>query len=158
MLDSFTQLLSSLSDSKGRTFVLNSIDEIKIFDLELPEEIWCEAKLSSNTSENGNGFHGDLKIFDASGKIYLVLKSLRFKYLESLNKDSEFKDEKQDICIASTFTADPIEDSLRFWFNQFKVQYRVTFAPYNQVFQELLDPNSLFKKNQGRDKCNIIRT
>ena len=154
LLDSFTQLLSSLSDSKGRTFVLNSIDEIRIFNLELPEEIWCEAKLSSNTGENGNGFQGDLKIFDASGKIYLVLKSLRFKYLESLNKDSEFKDEKQDICIASTFTADPIEDSLRFWFNQFKAQYRVTFAPYNQVFQELLDPNSLFKKN--KDGINII--
>ena len=154
LLDSFTQLLSALSDSKGRTFVLNSISEIKICDLKIPEEIWCEAKLLSDSSENENGFHGDLKIFNASGKIYIELKSLRFKYLESLNKDSELKDEKQSICIASTFTADPIENSLKFWLDQFKVQYMINFAPYNQIFQELLDSNSLFYKNQ--DGINVI--
>ena len=152
LLDSFTQLLSSLSDSKGRTFVLNSIDEIEIFDLQLTEEIWCEAEITSN--ENGNGFEGNLKVFDTSGKIYLELKCLRFKYLEKLNREQDIKDEKEDICIASTFTADPIEDSLKFWSNYFKVQYRITFAPYNQVFQELLDPNSLFYKN--KKGINII--
>ena len=146
MLDSFTQLLSSLSDSKGRTFVLNSIDEIEIYDLQLPEEIWCEAELNSN--ENGNGFEGALKVFDTSGKIYFKIKSLRFKYLESLNREREIIDEQEDICIASTFTAEPIEDSLKFWSNYFKVQYRITFAPYNQVFQELLDPSSIFYKNK----------
>ncbi|MCW9096523.1 MAG: polyketide synthase dehydratase domain-containing protein, partial [Ignavibacteriaceae bacterium] len=43
LLDSFTQLLSSLSESKGRTFVLNSIDEIRITNLNFPEEVWCKA-------------------------------------------------------------------------------------------------------------------
>ena len=68
LLDSFTQLLSALSDSKGRTFVLNSIGEIKICDLKIPEEIWGEAKLLSDSSENENGFYGDLKFLMLPGK------------------------------------------------------------------------------------------
>ena len=68
LLDSFTQLLSSLSDSKGRTFALNSINEINLFDLELPEEIWCEAELVSDSDSGGSSFQGDLKISTHQGK------------------------------------------------------------------------------------------
>ena len=59
-----------------------------------------------------------------------------------------------EICIASTFTAEPIEDTLRFWGDQFGFSAHVHFAPYNQIFQQLLDAESLFRKNS--DGINAI--
>ncbi|MEM8486723.1 MAG: HAD-IIIC family phosphatase [Bacteroidota bacterium] len=53
------------------------------------------------------------------------------------------------VAIASTFTAEPVEKTLSFWLDQFNRPHTVAFAPYNQVFQQLLDPNSLFAQNKA---------
>ncbi|MGB3404755.1 MAG: HAD-IIIC family phosphatase [Microcoleaceae cyanobacterium] len=52
------------------------------------------------------------------------------------------------LAIASTFTAEPIEDSLNFWLEKLNLEYDIEFAPYNQIFQQLLDKNSLFYQNE----------
>ncbi|HEU4325819.1 MAG TPA: HAD-IIIC family phosphatase [Roseiflexaceae bacterium] len=49
----------------------------------------------------------------------------------------------QNIIVAATFTAEPIADSVAFWSDYLGLTAHVQFAPYNQVFQQLLDPNSL---------------
>lgn len=46
--------------------------------------------------------------------------------------------------VCATFTAEPIEQSLTFWAEQFRQTANVQFAPYNQVFQQLLDGQSGF--------------
>ncbi|WP_193197381.1 non-ribosomal peptide synthetase [Nostoc sp. MG11] len=61
---------------------------------------------------------------------------------------------KQNITIAATFTSEPIEDSLSYWLTEIGVPYSIEFAPYNQVFQELLNPASLLANNQ--DGVNIV--
>ncbi len=61
---------------------------------------------------------------------------------------------KQNITIAATFTSEPIEDSLSYWLAEIGVPYSIEFAPYNQVFQELLNPASLLANNQ--DGVNIV--
>jgi predicted enzyme involved in methoxymalonyl-ACP biosynthesis len=58
------------------------------------------------------------------------------------------------IVIASTFTAEPVEESLKFWQQKLMIPYGIQFAPYNQVYQQLLDPKSLFSKNS--DGLNVI--
>ncbi|HYL99520.1 MAG TPA: HAD-IIIC family phosphatase, partial [Blastocatellia bacterium] len=58
------------------------------------------------------------------------------------------------IAIASTFSAQPIEDSLRFWIGKLAFDAEIVFAPFNQVFQQLLDPGSLFLRN--RNGVNVI--
>ncbi|MGH9762805.1 MAG: condensation domain-containing protein, partial [Blastocatellia bacterium] len=62
--------------------------------------------------------------------------------------------EKQMIAIASTFTAEPVEDTLRFWARKLGLDFEMTFAPFNQVFQQLLDPASLLSLN--RDGANVV--
>ncbi|HEY1270473.1 MAG TPA: HAD-IIIC family phosphatase [Terriglobales bacterium] len=57
------------------------------------------------------------------------------------------RDRKQTIAIAATFTADPLADSLTFWMRELGVPSRIEFAPYNQVFQELLSPSSVLANN-----------
>ncbi|HEV3036492.1 MAG TPA: HAD-IIIC family phosphatase [Candidatus Angelobacter sp.] len=48
------------------------------------------------------------------------------------------------INIAATFTADPIVEVLRFWSHELDVQFTSVIAPYNQLFQQLMDPRSSF--------------
>ncbi|MCB0100042.1 MAG: FkbM family methyltransferase, partial [Caldilineaceae bacterium] len=49
--------------------------------------------------------------------------------------------------IAANFTAEPLEPALAFWLNQFNIPGPIKFAPYNQLFQQLLDPTSLMARN-----------
>jgi amino acid adenylation domain-containing protein/FkbH-like protein len=58
------------------------------------------------------------------------------------------------IAIASTFTAEPIADPLRYWLRELEIPAEVEFALFNQVFQELLDPSSLLMSN--RDGLNVM--
>ena len=51
------------------------------------------------------------------------------------------------LAIAATFTAEPVEASLRFWMKQLGFDAAIEFGPYNQVFQLLLDPTSVLGQN-----------
>ncbi|WP_050785962.1 HAD-IIIC family phosphatase [Pedosphaera parvula] len=52
------------------------------------------------------------------------------------------------LAIAATFTAEPLEETFQFWMHELELAGEVRFAPYNQVFQQLLDPASLLATNQ----------
>ncbi len=60
----------------------------------------------------------------------------------------------QIITIAANFTIEPIESALKFWMSELSLPAELRFAPYNQVFQQLLDSSSVFFRNQGG--LNII--
>ena len=64
------------------------------------------------------------------------------------------REQKQTVAITSTFTAEPVEAPLAFWMEELGIRSEVIFAPYNQVFQQLLDPASLVLRN--RDGINTI--
>jgi len=69
--------------------------------------------------------------------------------------DASFRREQPcTIAITSSFTSDLVQAPLAFWMKEFGVRADFRFAPYNQVFQQLLDPNSLSSKN--RDGFNIL--
>ncbi|MDQ3652239.1 MAG: non-ribosomal peptide synthetase, partial [Acidobacteriota bacterium] len=65
--------------------------------------------------------------------------------------------QKQTIAITATFTAELIEESLGFWMQELSVPFNVEFAPYNQVFQQLLDPASLLSTNQRGVNVVLVR-
>src|SRR5690242_17031015 len=58
------------------------------------------------------------------------------------------------ILIAATFTATPLEEPLHFWTRELGAPHRIAFAPYQQVFQNLLDPAGLLAQN--RTGANVI--
>ena len=64
---------------------------------------------------------------------------------------------KQEIVIASTFTADPVQESLSFWMRYFDAPTNIQIAPYGQVFQQLLDPHSLLNQPVRGTKALLIR-
>lgn len=61
------------------------------------------------------------------------------------------------IAIAATFTAEPVEESLAFWLSQLGVSARVQFAPFNQVFQQLVDPTSDLAGNKRGLNVLLVR-
>ncbi|MEM9276522.1 MAG: thioester reductase domain-containing protein, partial [Cyanobacteria bacterium P01_F01_bin.143] len=63
----------------------------------------------------------------------------------------------QQIAIASTCTAEPLAESLSFWMKQLEISSNIKFAAFNQVFQELLEPQSLLAQNQNGINLILVR-
>ena len=59
--------------------------------------------------------------------------------------------------MTATFTADPVAESLAFWMEKLKCPTSIEFAPYNQVFQQLLDPGSLLAQNRKGINVALVR-
>jgi len=57
--------------------------------------------------------------------------------------------EDRSIAICATFTAEALEPALQFWVSELGFDLPIRFAGYGQVFQQLLDPNSLLATNRG---------
>lgn len=78
------------------------------------------------------------------------MQSTQLFMLEPINSQCK-------IAVAATFTAEPLEESLIFWMENLAFSSSIEFAPYNQVFQQLLDPNSLFSQNQAGINILLIQ-
>ena len=153
VLDSITQLLATFIFEKGRAFALESINQLEISDSHFLETtLWARAKLTPGTADDARGFGGDIDVFDEFGNRYLAFGGVSFRYLEG--NDTANQCAKLDICVAANFTAEPVEDSLKFWADRFGLSAEVQFAPYHQIFQQLLDENSAFRKIE--DGINVI--
>jgi FkbH-like protein len=64
---------------------------------------------------------------------------------------------EQTLAIAATFTAEPVLEPLQYWLDKLSFNASIQFAPFNQVFQQLLDPNSLFASNQHGLNVVLVR-
>src|SRR5205807_1734344 len=47
------------------------------------------------------------------------------------------------VAIASTFTAEPLTEVLTFWARELNLRFMPVIAPYNQLFQQLMDPRGM---------------
>jgi FkbH-like protein len=61
------------------------------------------------------------------------------------------------IAIAATFTADPIIEVLKFWSRELDLQFTPVVTPYNQIFQQLLEPNSLLLSSGNALNVLLVR-
>ena len=154
LLDSISQLLGAFAIEKDQAFMLRSIGRIEIRETNFPQTLWARAIQHSRAEDNGKGCVGDIVVFDESGKDYLKLGGVTFAYLDRADGATEEAADFLDFCVASTFTAEPLEESLKFWGDRFGVPTHVHFAPYNQVIQQLLDGGSAFQRN--REGVNAI--
>lgn len=61
------------------------------------------------------------------------------------------------ITIAATFTADVLKLPLDFWMKKLEIESSITLAPYAQVMQELLNPESMVSRNRHGFNVLLIR-
>ncbi|MGZ9123741.1 MAG: HAD-IIIC family phosphatase, partial [Candidatus Binatia bacterium] len=74
-----------------------------------------------------------------------------------LRRIHNFMSTANTIVIASTFTADPITDSIQFWLDKLQMTGRVVMAPPFQVLQTLIDPTSLLRANAAGLNVILVR-
>jgi amino acid adenylation domain-containing protein/HAD superfamily phosphatase (TIGR01681 family) len=77
--------------------------------------------------------------------------------LAALAKAGKARSNRYTIAVAATFTAEPVEESLKYWMKELEMPGTIEFAPYNQVFQQLLDPASLLSGNQTGINAIFVR-
>lgn len=51
--------------------------------------------------------------------------------------------------LCGSFVLEPMKEVLAYWSNEFEMNLQLNFAPYNQVFQQLLNPDSILHTNNG---------
>lgn len=147
VLDAVTQILATFTIDSGLTCILKSIDRIDLRDTNFPDTLWVHAMRRTDAHAGDKELVGDIHVFDESGKVYLELAGVAFAFLDRVGAAGVKTGNRMEICIASTFTAEPVEDALKFWGDQFGVSTEIRFAPYNQIFQQLLDADSVFNNN-----------
>ena len=152
LLDAVTQVLASLVMDRGKTFILRSIDQMVVTEGELPDRLWGHAVLRHTEGDDRQPFVGSVRVFDQSGRPFAELSGISFAFLERVDATGEAGGTR--LVVASNFTADPVEESVKFWSEHFRTPVQVEFAPYDQIFQQLLDTGSAFHRN--RDGVNVL--
>src|SRR5262245_54347635 len=61
------------------------------------------------------------------------------------------------ITLASTFTAEPLLEPLRFLLDALSLCAEVVLAPYDQILQELLHPGSVISQNSSGFNVLLVR-
>ena len=77
--------------------------------------------------------------------------------LDEPNSVMESLETSLKIAVAASFTAEPVLGTLAFWMKELGLNTAIEFAPYNQVFQELLNPGSLLSQNHGGMNVILLR-
>ena len=153
LLDAASQILSAYTLARGRTFILKSIERLTLHSQDASQPGMAIASRTSS-SEDDDTLLGSVTIVDAGGAPLWEMAGVTLAFINRPTSAGPVSAKELPLCVASTFTAEPIADSLRFWGAHFGHPVRVDFAPYNQVFQQLLDPMSAFRRN--RDGINLI--
>ena len=65
--------------------------------------------------------------------------------------------DQQQLVVCSTFTVEPLEETFSLLSEELDFPLDVQFAPYNQPFQQLLDPSSLVSTNSGGFNLFLVR-
>jgi amino acid adenylation domain-containing protein/FkbH-like protein len=112
----------------------------------------CVLKYNSDvfSEETVDGFANALKTY-----ISMVLETPEIRLGDFTGPS--FDNDTKAICIGATFTAEVLEGPMEFWIETLGLKYSVTFAPYSQVFQELLMPESQFRRNSDGVNVLLIR-
>lgn len=157
ILDACVHVLSTIRDSNRSAFLLARFEQVRVYRRPGLRH-WVYAFLQPEVKQNTDTLEGHVRLIDEAGHVVMELLGTRLQYLEddTLSATSENL-AKKTIAITATFTTEPIEDSLAFWMRELDIPFKIEFAPYNQVFQQLLDPSSLLSKNQHGVNVLLVR-
>jgi FkbH-like protein/FkbM family methyltransferase len=144
MLDAAIHALAALTGTDGRVFVLEGCGRFGRFPAPGPAG-WVRARRRPGPTGE---LTGDVALFDDSGHAVGELAGVRLRFPPV---------DTPTFAIAATFTAEPLADPLSFWFDRLGLRARTAFAPYGQVFQQLLDPSSLLGANSAGVNIVCVR-
>ncbi len=66
-----------------------------------------------------------------------------------LKSKTEIKMNSMPVNVCASFIIEPVKQYMEYWSNEFELNVNVEFTPYNQVFQQLLNPGSILHGSKG---------
>ncbi|MEM7591563.1 MAG: FkbM family methyltransferase, partial [Cyanobacteria bacterium P01_A01_bin.83] len=156
LLDSCLQVLwAALPEAtEGDTYLPVGIEKLIVHRyLDVNSSYWSYAEILPESDLASKILLADLYLLDEEGNCLVELQRVAIERASQSALLNSLQI-KQKIAIAASFTAEPIEDSLGFWMKELDIPSNIEFAPYNQIFQELLNPSS--SMSQNRDGVNVI--
>lgn len=54
-----------------------------------------------------------------------------------------------EVVLCSSFVIDPVSEVMEYWNEEYDLNLSISLAPYNQIFQQLLNPDSQLRLNPG---------
>ena len=155
LLDVAAQLVLAATDREvGRVVLLLGIDHCWI---EGPPagRCWAHARLQRDRPWDDGVIVGDVSLHDDAGRVSGQLSGVRFQQLAQTGGEGQGAvGQAMTIAVAATFTATPLGESLAFWMDELGLPADVRFTPFNQPFQQLLDPFSVLGCN--RNGLNVV--
>ncbi len=150
MLDACIQTLAALKAHDTDTFVLSSIDELQVYGQSATSG-WIRAVLHDHS---GNSLSGDITLWNDLGHCVAAARGVR---LQLFQQQSEIPSAPATpVTIAANFTAEPVADTLHFWGRELNSPWEITFAPYNQVFQQLIHRGSELNANRSGFNATLL--
>ncbi len=129
-------------------FVLAEVAEVDLPAGARPA--WSHVRIAS-AANDGDAPCGDVTLFDLALRPAGRLRGVRLAWLGARAQP------QYTLALAATFTAEPVEATLEFWSHEFGLAWRPRQAPFNQVFQQLLDPGSLLRANREGAGVLLLR-
>lgn len=158
LLDGGFQTLAAAFDAQGLPYVLTGIDRIEISGGLSETDYWIDAEMASQNGPDDRAAVGQFTIYDREENAVIEASGVTLRYLApSTPQRPAGLGRNIPIAISATFTAEPIEGPLAFWGEELGTPFDLQFAPYNQVFQQLLDPASVFGRNRNGGNVILFR-
>lgn len=157
LLDSCFQVLwAALPESiKQQTYLPVGIERLQVYHSP-GIRLWSHARILPAKGSTQQTLTAELHLFDEGGALVAEVEGVLVKQSSPEIMLRELQ-QKQTIVIAATFTAEPVEESITFWMQELDIPSQVEFAPYNQVFQQLLASSSLFTSNVQGVNVVLVR-
>lgn len=162
-LHSIVELRTVTSEEKQKQMIAEDITEVIIHLVHIPKE---EFNINEPLGSYGFDSIDTIKIkqlaednFNAQIDMDFLLSGINtqnlideitFQFLEG----ERILERSLPIVIAATYTVEPVAESIEYLLRKADLEPQITFAHYNQVFQELLNPGSLIHQNS--DGVNVV--
>ena len=78
-------------------------------------------------------------------------------YSDTWNEASQSTEALLPINITGSFTTEPLGEALSFWLNKINLPSKIEFVGFNQIFQQLLNPESDFNSRPNSINIALIR-
>jgi len=149
LLDAALHPLMASQNVINKTAILTGCRSFKLFQRDtLPA--WSYVS-NINYNADSSALAGDVTILSVDRRLVAVLQQVNFRLSDNTSGNAK---PAKNIAVAGTFTCEPVQEALEFWGDTIGYQPDIEFAPYNQVFQQLLEHKSIFDR-PDRD-LNVI--
>jgi amino acid adenylation domain-containing protein/FkbH-like protein len=86
---------------------------------------------------------------DKSGNVNMQLDNNTESENKKIEKSGSPIVSAMPVNICSSFVIEPVLEYMEYWSNEIDINIKINFAPYNQVFQQLINPGSLLYSDKG---------